>query len=291
MRLTFCFSRNCRPYPASLGRLDCPCCPGTKLRFSIAHFSVKQRRPFKNSFCPSRRHRRQTASRCLANFYSPSERLDETLYTRRRFGGRHPLCGIGVTSRITTMCNPAAARARTADSRPEPGPFTRTSTLFIPYWSRATPAAESEACCAAYGVPLREPLKPIAPADDQHTARPSVSVMVTWVLLNVAWMCATPCGTTRRSRFFLNSFLRFAGFAGAPVSGAAPCCSFATCRSVSCLNCAAAQFGCRGQNHPFFPTTFFFAATAPRRGPFRVRALVCVRCPRTGRLRRCRMPR
>src|SRR2546422_7915834 len=45
--------------------------------------------------------------------------------------------------------------ARTADSRPEPGPFTRTSTLFIPYWSRATPAAESEACCAAYGVPLR----------------------------------------------------------------------------------------------------------------------------------------
>src|ERR1700720_2647928 len=39
-----------------------------KLRFSIAHFSVKHRKPFKNSFCPSRRHRRQTASRCLANF-------------------------------------------------------------------------------------------------------------------------------------------------------------------------------------------------------------------------------
>src|SRR5207247_985514 len=53
--------------------------------------------------------------------------------TRRRFGGRQPLCGIGVTSRITTMCSPAAASARTADSRPEPGPFTRTSTLFIPY--------------------------------------------------------------------------------------------------------------------------------------------------------------
>src|SRR5262249_12624748 len=42
--------------------------------------------------------------------------------TRRRFGGRQPLCGIGVTSRITTMCRPAAANARTADSRPEPGP-------------------------------------------------------------------------------------------------------------------------------------------------------------------------
>src|ERR1700676_1417279 len=39
-----------------------------KLRFSMAHFSVKHRKPFKNSFCPSRRHRRQTASRCLANF-------------------------------------------------------------------------------------------------------------------------------------------------------------------------------------------------------------------------------
>src|SRR5208282_6821288 len=29
----------------------------------------------------------------------------------------------------------------------------------------------------------------------------------------------------------------------------------------------------------------------PRRGPFRVRALVCVRWPRTGRLRRWRIPR
>src|SRR5262245_59658399 len=37
----------------------------------MAHFSVKQRSPFKNSFCPSRRHKRQTASRCLANFFSP----------------------------------------------------------------------------------------------------------------------------------------------------------------------------------------------------------------------------
>src|SRR5207248_6761168 len=37
----------------------------------MAHFSVKQRRPFKNSFCPSLRHRRQTASRCLANDISP----------------------------------------------------------------------------------------------------------------------------------------------------------------------------------------------------------------------------
>src|SRR6266404_9301357 len=36
---------------------------------------------------------------------------------------------------------------------------------------------------------------------------------------------------------------------------------------------------------------FFLFATVPLRGPLRVRALVCVRCPRTGKLRRCRYPR
>ena len=41
--------------------------------------------------------------------------------TRLRFGGRQPLCGIGVTSRIERTSSPAAASARTADSRPEPG--------------------------------------------------------------------------------------------------------------------------------------------------------------------------
>src|SRR5258708_20274834 len=104
------------------------------------------------------------------------------------------------------MCRPAAASARTADSRPEPGPFTRTSTLFIPYWSRAAPAAASEACCAAYGVPLRDPLKPIAPAEDQHTTRPSVSAIEISCLLNVAATETTPSGMMLRSRFFLQPF-------------------------------------------------------------------------------------
>ena len=40
----------------------------------------------------------------------------------------------------------------------------------------------------------------------------------------------------------------------------------------------------------YFFVTFFLPAIA-RRGPFLVRALVCVRCPRTGRPRRWRMPR
>ena len=53
-------------------------------------------------------------------------------YTRRRFGGRQPLCGTGVTSRIAVTSRPAAARARIADSRPEPGPLTVTSTVLRP---------------------------------------------------------------------------------------------------------------------------------------------------------------
>src|SRR6266404_8294973 len=38
-------------------------------------------------------------------------------------------------------------------------------------------------------------------------------------------------------------------------------------------------------------TVFFLLAIAPLRGPLRVRALVLVRWPRTGRPRRCRSPR
>src|SRR5271167_4728915 len=198
----------------------------------MAHLSVKQRMPFKNSFCPSRRHRRQTASLCLANFYSPFAKLSKYVIqtfahqTRRRFGGRQPLCGIGVTSRMATMCNPAAASARTADSRPDPGPFTRTSTLFTLNWSRAAPAAVSEACCAAYGVPLREPLKPTAPEEDEQITRPSGSVMVICVLLKEAETYTMPCGTTRRSRFFLNSFFFLLGAApGLPVAPGFPGCA------------------------------------------------------------------
>src|SRR5271163_4049653 len=53
-------------------------------------------------------------------------------YTLRRFGGRQPLCGIGVTSRIERTSIPDEASARTADSRPDPGPLTRTSTVRTP---------------------------------------------------------------------------------------------------------------------------------------------------------------
>src|SRR4030095_11723230 len=126
--------------------------------------------------------------------------------TRRRFGGRQPLCGIGVTSLIARTSRPAVCRARIAESRPDPGPFTLTSSVRIPA-SRARLAAVRAACCAANGVPFREPLKPREPALDQHTTLPSISAIVTVVLLNDAWICATPLGTSFFSFFFAPFFL------------------------------------------------------------------------------------
>src|SRR5438105_13926908 len=93
-------------------------------------------------------------------------------HTLLRFGGRQPLCGIGVTSLIFRTSMPAAASARTADSRPDPGPLTRTSTVRSPL-SLALFAAVRAACWAANGVPLRDPRKPSDPALDHDTVLPS----------------------------------------------------------------------------------------------------------------------
>src|SRR5439155_8129890 len=158
--------------------------------------------------------------------------------TRRRLRGRHPLCGTGVTSWITEISSPAAASDRIAVSRPEPGPFTKTSTFWRPC-SWAPRAAFSAASCAANGVDLREPLKPTLPALAHEIVLPCRSVIVTIVLLNVDLMCAWPCTT------FFFSFLR-AFFA---------------------LGFAIGYF---------FPLTFFLPATVFF-GPLRVRAFVCVR--------------
>src|SRR5271168_120063 len=95
--------------------------------------------------------------------YVPCSLAVNSAQTRRRFGGRHPLCGIGVTSLIETTLSPEACRARTADSRPPPGPLTCTSTALIPK-SDTLRAHASAAICAAKGVPLREPLNPTEPA-------------------------------------------------------------------------------------------------------------------------------
>src|SRR5438105_11126057 len=106
-------------------------------------------------------------------------------YTRRLLGGLQPLWGIGVTSRIDFTSSPTVCSARMADSRPDPGPFTRTSSDRIPTAFAALPALRA-ACVAANGVPFRDPLKPMPPALDQATTFPSVSVIVTTVLLNEA---------------------------------------------------------------------------------------------------------
>src|SRR5215207_5709860 len=119
--------------------------------------------------------------------------------TRRRLRGRQPLCGIGVTSRIEVIWRPTDCSARNADSRPEPGPQTSTSRIFMPC-SWALRPASSAATWAAYGVDLREPLKPLVPDDDQAIVLPCASVMVMIVLLNEAFTCATPDAMFLRSR-------------------------------------------------------------------------------------------
>src|SRR5688572_23570502 len=171
-------------------------------------------------------------------------------HTLLRFGGRQPLWGIGVTSRIDRTSRPAVCSARIADSRPDPGPFTSTSHDRMPN-ALAALVALSAAWVAANGVPLREPLKPIAPALDHDTTAPSASVIVISVLLKDAWMCTKPWCTTRFSPRFLNVFFFFVGLSGVP--GAA----FGSVLAMG--------------------YTVFFLATAPLRGPLRVRELVRVR--------------
>src|SRR5580704_10740359 len=98
-------------------------------------------------------------------------------------------------------------------------------------------------------------------------------------------MHTTPCGTTRFSFFLRNSFFRFDAFAAAAAAGAAPAAAAAaSLGSLATLLRLLCELYLRAM-------VFFFAATAPFRGPLRVRALVCVLWPRTGRFRRWRSPR
>lgn len=189
--------------------------------------------------------------------------------TRRRFGGLHPLCGIGVVSRIEVTRIPARAIALIADSRPPPGPFTRTSTSRIPA-SDAFRAASPAACWAAKGVPLREPLKPRAPDEDCATRLPWVSVIEIKVLLKEAEICTIPIGI-----FFLSFFLNVFFFAGA-----------LAIKISDCDQPAEPLPTARRFHQIYFLPGAFFLATAALRGPFLVRAFVEVRWPRTGKLRR-----
>ena len=73
-------------------------------------------------------------------------------YPRGRFGGRHPLCGIGVVSSIPVIVSPAKASARIAASRPCPGPLTLTSTVLSPCSTATFAAASPKLCgpCSAF---------------------------------------------------------------------------------------------------------------------------------------------
>src|SRR3954469_2162131 len=191
MRLIFCFSRSCLENSDALGRraVAWPCWPGAYGRRSTGHFSVKHLVPLRNSFVPSRRHCRQLG---------PRYRMRQTL---RRFGGRQPLCGIGVTSLMDLTCSPAAASAWMALSRPEPGPCTRTCTRRTPAVIASRPAC-SAATVAANGVLFLEPLNPALPAEPHDTVFPWESVIVMVVLLKVALTWATPSASTTRLVFF-----------------------------------------------------------------------------------------
>src|SRR5207302_1102438 len=154
---------------------------------------------------------------------------------------------------------PALLIARIADSRPPPGPFTRTSHCCIPA-SCAFFAASHAACCAANGVPLREPRNPRAPEDDCAIKFPSRSVIEIIVLLNDAAMYAIPLGifffSFLRKTFFFPPAVAFAIIlgVGGQGSGLVKClyrhltpdpCFLLLARSFLLRNrCAARAFAC-----------------------------------------------
>src|SRR5579872_4661290 len=112
---------------------------------------------------------------------------------------------------MLVIFKPQELSARTADSRPGPGPPTRTSTFFTPCSWAATPAF-SAATCAAKGVLLREPRNPQPPDVAHDSVLPCRSVIVMIVLLKEACTCAIASST------FLRAFFGFL----APPAGAAP---------------------------------------------------------------------
>src|SRR6476646_10213292 len=135
--------------------------------------------------------------------------------TRRFFGGQQPLWGMGVTSRMDTTRSPTDASAWMADSRPLPGPWTRTCTRRSPRFIASRPQF-SAATVAAKGVDFFEPLNPALPAEPHARVLPLRSVIVIRRLLNVAEMWAMPSdSTTFFPRFALALAAAPAGVAGA----------------------------------------------------------------------------
>src|SRR6185503_18413729 len=90
----------------------------------------------------------------------------------------------GVISEIDVIASPAVLIPRSDESLPAPGPLTKTSADLSPKPTiRFT--TSSTAMLAAYGVDLRVPLYPFAPALLQPRVSPLSLVTVTEVLLKV----------------------------------------------------------------------------------------------------------
>src|ERR1700735_1215947 len=101
---------------------------------------------------------------------------------------------------MLVIFSPQLFSARTADSRPGPGPPTRTSTFLSPCSCAAT-LAFSAATWAANGVLLREPRNPQPPEVAQDRVLPCRSVIVMIVLLKLACTWAMPSSTFLRAFF------------------------------------------------------------------------------------------
>src|SRR5580700_8862772 len=123
---------------------------------------------------------------------------------------------------MLVILRPQLLSARTADSRPGPGPPTRTSTFFTPCSCAFAPAF-SAATWAANGVLLREPRKPHPPDVAHESVLPWRSVIVMIVLLNDACTCAIASRTFLRAFF---GFLAAAAAAAAPPPAGDCCCVF-----------------------------------------------------------------
>src|SRR5215470_5353881 len=130
-------------------------------------------------------------------------------------------------------------------------------------------AASNAACCAANGVPLREPRKPRAPAEDCAIRFPSRSVIEIIVLLNDAAMCTIPLGT------FFFSFLRKTFFFPPALAINYFRLPISDCQFYFPFTTKIGNRQLAIDNDYFLPGAFFLAMVA-RRGPLRVRAFVCV---------------
>src|SRR5688500_15907921 len=107
------------------------------------------------------------------------------------------------------------------------------------------------------------------PAEDQLIALPCASVIVIMVLLKLAFTCATPLVMFLRSRLLM----RWGGCA------------------IWCLPVLIPEEESFDSAHPERVEGYFFFPAIGLALPLRVRALVWVRRPRTGRPLRWRSPR